>query len=80
MKISLRPEAEKQFRKLPPPEKKKVTRKLLLLTGDYTIGKPLQGEYEGLRSLRVWPYRIIYTIENNNIVIYSIAHRQGVYK
>lgn len=80
MKVSLRPVVEKQFRKLPPPEKKKVMRKLLLLKNDRAVGKPLQGEHAGSFSLRAWPYRIIYTIENSGIVIYSIAHRQGVYK
>lgn len=81
MKVYLRPVAEKQFKKLPPPEKKKVARKLLLLTNDQTIGKLLQGEYAGSHSLRAWPYRIIYSIEDHDtIVVYSISHRQGAYK
>ena len=46
------------------------------------LGKPLEGEYEGQRSLRVWPYRIIYEIYKHQLVILIIAikHRQNVYK
>lgn len=80
MKVLLRSNAEKQFRKLPPPEKKKVGKKLRLLEQDQIIGKPLQGDYIGSYSLRAWPYRVIYTIKGNSIIIYSIAHRQGVYQ
>lgn len=80
MKVRLRSNAEKQFRKLPPPEKKKVGRKLRLLEQDQIIGKPLQGEYAGSYALRAWPYRIIYAIKGNTAIIYSIAHRQGVYQ
>ena len=75
MKVYLRPVAEKQLKKLPPPEKKKVARKLSLLANDQTIGKLLQGEYVGSHSLRTWQYRIIYIVEENTIVVYSIAHR-----
>lgn len=80
MKVYLRPVAEKQFKKLPPPEKKKVARKLVLLANDQTIGKLLQGEYAGSHSLRAWPYRIIYTIGDQEIIIFSISHRQGAYQ
>lgn len=80
MKVHLRPNAEKQFRRLPPPEKKKVGKKLRLLEQDQVIGKPLQGEHAGSYSLRAWPYRIIYVIKGNAIIVYSIAHRQGVYR
>lgn len=81
MKVYLRPVAEKQFKKLPPPEKKKVARKLVLLANDQMIGKLLQGEYAGSHSLRAWPYRIIYTLDTRDtIVVFSIAHRQSAYK
>jgi mRNA-degrading endonuclease RelE of RelBE toxin-antitoxin system len=45
-------------------------------------GKPLQAEYEGLYSLRVWPYRIIYKILKQKLIIevIEIKHRQGAYK
>lgn len=80
MKVILRPQAEKQLKNLPLREQKKVARKLLYLEQDLVVGKLLQGEYAGMRSLRAWPYRIIYTISDQEIIIYSIAHRQGAYQ
>lgn len=46
------------------------------------IGKPLSGDYEGGYSLRVWPYRVIYKIKNDELVVHviMIRHRQGAYK
>lgn len=45
-------------------------------------GKKLQGELQGLFSLRVWPYRVIYLIEKQKVtvVILDIGHRQNIYK
>jgi mRNA interferase RelE/StbE len=45
-------------------------------------GKKLQGDYEGAWSLRVWPYRILYTIHQEivTVTVLRVGHRQGVYK
>ena len=80
MKIVFNPKANKQFQKLPVVQKKKVVRKLRVLADDPWTGKLLEGEYKGLRSLKAWPYRIIYAVVGEELVIYSVAHRQGVYK
>ncbi|OGG14799.1 hypothetical protein A2773_06895 [Candidatus Gottesmanbacteria bacterium RIFCSPHIGHO2_01_FULL_39_10] len=80
MNLSYKPQVIKQLKKLPLSEKKKVIRKLELLANDPLTGKQLKGELAGFRSLRVWPYRIIYEISKDEITVYSIAHRQGVYK
>ena len=80
MKLEYRPQAVKQLKKLPKTEIKKVIRKLELLAADKEAGKQLKGELDGLYSLRAWPYRIIYEIKSSSILIYSVAHRLGVYK
>lgn len=79
MKIKYKPSAAKQLLKLPQSEKKKVIKKLELLAKNPYAGKVLRGELEGLRSLRAWPYRIVYEVENNSLIILSITHRQSVY-
>lgn len=79
MQLEYKPQAVKQLKKLPINEKKKVIRKLELLSTDPYVGKALKGELEGLYSIRAWPYRIVYQITKSSIIIYSIAHRQGVY-
>lgn len=45
-------------------------------------GKKLEGKYKGLRSLRVWPYRIIYEIRNRELIvtIIAVAHRKDAYR
>lgn len=80
MPLEYKPIAVKQIKKLPLSEKKKVIRKLELLVTDPISGKALRGEFEGLYSLQAWPYRIIYEITSTSVIIYSIGHRQGVYK
>lgn len=77
MTLTYNQKAIKQLKKLPLSEKKKVVRKLEQLADAPRVGKLLQGGYEGLRSLRAWPYRIIYIVKENSIIVYSIAHRQA---
>ena len=43
-------------------------------------GKPLQYNLKGHRSLRVPPFRIIYRIEKDKIIINCFDHRKDVYK
>lgn len=79
MKLEYKPEVVKQLKKLPLSEKKKIIKKLELLSESPYSGKSLRGELAGLRSLRVWPYRIIYEIQENLLIILSVAHRQSAY-
>lgn len=79
MKVFLTSEAEKQLQKLPPAQRKKVEKKLLVLEQSPLAGKKLSGEYVMTRSLKVWPYRIIYT-DKKDVVVLSILHQQGAYK
>ena len=82
MQIIITPEAEKQYKKLPKLEQKKIKKKLLLLEENSERGKKLSGSLSEVRSLRAWPYRILYYINEkiNSIYIVTIAHRQNVYK
>lgn len=79
MRLEYKPQAIKQLKRLPMREKKKVIRKLKLLATQPQSGKPLRGELEGLRSLRAWPYRIIYKLSKRTVTVFSIAHRQAAY-
>jgi mRNA-degrading endonuclease RelE of RelBE toxin-antitoxin system len=82
MQVVVTPKALKQYNNLPRTEQIKIKKKLLALELDVQEGKKLSGEYAELRSLRAWPYRIIYYIDKvkKKIFIVTIAHRQGVYK
>ena len=82
MEVIVTPKALKQYNHLPKTEQVKIKKKLLFLEQNAQEGKKLSGEYNELRSLRAWPYRIVYFIDNKvkKIYVVTIAHRQGVYK
>lgn len=82
MEVIITPKALKQYSHLPKKEQTKIKKKILLLEQNAQEGKKLSGEYAELRSLKAWPYRIVYFIDNKvkKIYVVTIAHRQGVYK
>jgi mRNA-degrading endonuclease RelE of RelBE toxin-antitoxin system len=83
MKLFLTADAEKQFRKLPKPEQRKIEKKLKLLSVNPHAGKKLTGDYAQERSIRAWPYRIIYGLathtEQEAVIVFAILHRQWAY-
>ena len=82
MKILLSAQAANDLKKIPKIEGKKIVRKLQSLGDVPTLGKKLKGDFFGLRSIKAWPYRIIYRLYSDStaIEIVTIEHRQGVYK
>ena len=82
MKIEYSETARKQLKKLPKNQKIKVLKKIEKLKNDPYAGKKLKGEFEGLRSLKVWPYRIVYRYltQDRLFFINVVQHRQRAYK
>lgn len=82
MQIITTPKATKQCEKLSKTEVKKINKKILILENNPQAGKKLSGNLSEVRSLKAWPYRIIYYInqKEKKIFIVSILHRQGAYK
>lgn len=82
MDVLLTKEANKQYKRLIGADKEKIDKKILLLFRDSYSGKKLSGEFIGKLSLKAWPYRIIYIIDESKKIIWilSILHHQGVYK
>jgi len=81
MKVFLTPSALEQYKVLPENLKLRVRNKLLFLENNPHEGKKLSGKLSEIKSLRVWPYRILYYIDKKSKKIYvvTIAHKQGVY-
>lgn len=50
------------------------------LSQDPYKGKSLKGEYQGLRSIRVGDYRVVYRIVQRDVVILAVGHRKGIYR
>lgn len=81
MKVALSKDAQKQYKRLPKQQQAKILRKIMILEQNPNAGKKLEGELKRFRSLRAWPYRILYEINKakQRIEVHKIAHRQGVY-
>lgn len=82
MQVILSKDAQKQYERLSKSEQTKVRKKLTLLEQDPTVGKKLIGELSGIRSLRGWPYRILYEVnkQKQRVEIHKIFHRQSAYR
>ncbi|KKU46808.1 MAG: hypothetical protein UX62_C0007G0005 [Microgenomates group bacterium GW2011_GWA2_46_7] len=78
--VYITPQAQKDYKKLPSVEQKKIKKRLTLLETDVIAGKKLAGKLSEVYSLRAWPYRILYIIQNHEAWVTHISHRQGVYK
>jgi mRNA interferase RelE/StbE len=51
-----------------------------LATHPEVYGKPLRRSLKGYRKLRVGDYRIVFRIEDTNVLIFAIIHRSKVYE
>ncbi|OGH24051.1 MAG: hypothetical protein A2698_00810 [Candidatus Levybacteria bacterium RIFCSPHIGHO2_01_FULL_42_15] len=82
MLVILSKDALKQYERLPKGEQTKIRKKLHALEQDPHSGKKLTGELKSIYSLRAWPYRILYEINEaeKRIEVHKIAHRQSAYK
>ena len=81
-KMRFTPESAVLLSKLHPENKRKIKQALNELRQNPQVGKDLQEELFGFKSLRLKKYRIIYMIneEDNYIEIYHIGPRSDVYE
>ena len=72
----------KRLKKLPKAKQIEVLKKIEKLKNYPLSGKKLKRPLNKFRSLRSWPYRIIYQYQNSEevIKINVIQHRQSSYK
>jgi len=80
MEIIFSDDFRKEFKKI----KDKITRlkiikQLRKLSERPEAGKPLKYDLKNHRSVRVTPFRIIYRIEQDKIIINCFDHRKDVY-
>jgi mRNA interferase RelE/StbE len=74
--------AKKEIGSLSIKDRFRVLAALDVLREDPFVGKKLEGKHEGAWSLRVWPFRIMYTIyrETVTVVVLRVRHRKDVYR
>ncbi len=81
-KVYFTPNTQKILSKL---KDKKLEKRILQakskLEQNPLAGKKLTGKLEGQYSLRIWPYRIVYFInQEKDLIITDIRHRKDVYR
>ncbi|MCG2791716.1 MAG: type II toxin-antitoxin system RelE/ParE family toxin [Actinomycetia bacterium] len=82
MKVNYSKTSLKQLKKLTRTKQIEILKKIEKLKNDPDAGKKLKGPLKNFRSLKTWPYRIIYQYSKNDktIFINIIQHRQSTYK
>ena len=80
-KVYFTPNTQKIVNKL---RDKKLEKRILgaksKLETNPLIGKKLTGKLDGQYSLRIWPYRIVYFInQRKDVIITDIGHRKDIY-
>ncbi|HBB02282.1 MAG: addiction module toxin RelE/StbE, RelE protein [Candidatus Peregrinibacteria bacterium GW2011_GWF2_38_29] len=80
-KVSFSPNAEKDMKKLPDKLRLRILLVLSRISVNPFMGKKLDGKLSGHYSFRAWPYRVIYQIFKDKllVVVVKIGHRQSVY-
>ena len=60
--------------------KEKIKKQIEKIIGNPVVGKPLRLSMKGEKTLRVHPFRIIYSTQNNTIYLLDFDHRKNVYQ
>jgi mRNA interferase RelE/StbE len=79
--VRIKPSAQKELNKLPKDDYYKILIALTAIAKDPFSGKKLKGKLKNHWSLRIWPYRIIYSVYKSKllVIIIKIGPRQRVY-
>lgn len=80
--VVLKKRAAKDLKKLAKSDQERALVVLKSLGNNPFVGKKLEGEHEGYWSVRVWPYRIIYTINKQivTVTVVAIGQRKDIYR
>jgi len=80
MEIIFSDDFKKEYKKIKDKATRlKIIKQLKKLSNEPEVGKPLKHNLKNHRSVRIKPHRIVYRIENKNIVIVCFDHRKDVY-
>lgn len=80
--LKIKQSAYKELQRLDKKERIRIVSDIDKLTENPHVGKVLKGELSGLRRIRSGNYRIIYEINEGEVLILvlRIAHRKQVYR
>lgn len=81
-KITIKESAFKALSKIDAQHRTRLFDAIEKLKTNPNAGSVLKGEFSGLRRIRIADYRIVYEVQNEQLVILvvRVAHRREVYK
>lgn len=67
----------KSMARIPLPWQGRIRAAIDALEAEPYYGEKMRGQYANKRKIRVWPYRIIYSIEEENklVKVFEVEHR-----
>ena len=80
--VKVKASAAKALKKIAIKDRERLIVAIDALSTNPAAGGVLKGEFAGLRRLRVGDYRIVYEVNDDELVVLviRIGHRQGVYR
>ncbi len=78
-KVTRSPKFIKDIKSLDTFSLKKIEKQIIKILEHPEVGKPLKYT-KGERSLYIKPFRLIYAIRKNEIILLKFEHRKSVYK
>jgi mRNA interferase RelE/StbE len=80
--LRIKRSALKEIQALPNPERLRIVEAIDRLPENPHVGKLLKGDLSGLRRIRTGDYRIVYEIDEGQVVVLvlRVAHRKNVYR
>lgn len=80
--IRIKASARKELRRIAPDERARVIAAIDDLAHHPHRGSALKGELTGLRRIRVGSYRVIYEVQDRELVVLvvRVGHRRDVYR
>lgn len=71
---------QKSVSKIPDPWRRRINQALVMLEVDPFYGERMTGKLQNNRKIRLWPYRIIYKIDEKKkiVIIVEVGHRGGL--
>ncbi len=80
--VRIKRSAAKELARIPHHDRQRVVKAIDRLGERPLAGRPLRGELQGLRRVRVGDYRIVYEVIDDSLVVLvvRVAHRREVYR
>lgn len=80
--IRIKQSAVKALEKMPREDRLRIITAIDLLKANPAAGGVLKGEFSGLRRIRIGNYRVVYEVQDQELVVLviRIGHRREVYR